>query len=172
MRSALILRYRDPGPKTISEHQRILSDGGAVWWGWWRKEGIEPDGLSLLRKYAGQGRFRIGLIDRDAPATSAADCTNVVFDDAGGRIPCPEPELCPEYYRSEECAAWFRLASITQLRPEAYRQEFGPSPVGNQTMYEVRDGLDNSRQVYPRPDWDLAPTETRGSQILHISEVH
>ncbi len=169
---ALILRYRDPGPKTIPQHQAIIARDGAVWWGWWRKEGIEPNGLDLLEKYADRSSFPVALVDRDAPAMSLAECTRLVYDVGGGRFACPAPESCPEYYRNESCAAWFLLTGITPLGSASYNATFGGLPVGNPTLYESRKGKDGKQSVFPRPGWDLTPVVTTGSKILHISDVH
>ena len=38
----MILRYRDLAKDkghTIAEHKAILEANGAVWWGWWNKQG-------------------------------------------------------------------------------------------------------------------------------------
>lgn len=165
---------------TIESHRWIIENqGGYVWWGWWRKD-TEPSALELLRKLqanvSSSFPIRIGLLNRKgADEFYAATCIEVRHAEDGGRISSPEPDKTPEYYRNERFPAWFKVQKFEHMKLADFRREFGAMPSIDPTLYEVLRGIDGDPtkvQVFPEETWSMAPVETNGEAILHLSDLH
>ena len=114
MHLTAILRFSNAeNVPTVGAHLEIISSRKAVWWGWWRKEKELPS-LDVLRKLQSEIRahspspLRIGLVNRKGEESfHAADCVDLCYSEDGSPMTAPDPELTPEYYRSQKCPAWF-----------------------------------------------------------------
>lgn len=107
----LILRFRDPTDdvKTIAAHEEIISNCGAVWWGWWKaqKETLTDEELNILNNYS---KDYVMLIDRSL---------NMLYKATVKKISTNAPNIAelnqtPAYYRDKapEISTWFLLSSI------------------------------------------------------------
>lgn len=169
----LILRYDDRTAETATEHRDVADASGHVWWGWWRKDGIESNRLELLvRLQRSRNPFRVGLVNRDRGEAWAALCEGVAFLPDGSRLQSPDPALTPRYYDLEHCAAWFLLRDFENYRSlETWEVEFGSVPLGEPTMFESNI-VSGARITVPSPDWRLESVAAAGRDILHISDLH
>ena len=52
-----------------------------------------------------------------------------------------------------------------------YSTQFGETPTGDPTLYEVR-GQGGHLVAYPLPTWDMRAVEAPGDTILHLSDIH
>lgn len=164
----ILLRFRDIIEETIPQHQRLIQEGGSVWWGWWRKPD-EPRRLGELSELAElmarRNSIQIGLYDRSRPAYYKAVLTSCEFSEAGELIPSPKPDRTPKYYRKTELPAWFELSHIEPLSPDGFGGTFGPAPVGEWTFYPVNGDHPSTAQS---PQW----IRVEGNTIVHVSDLH
>lgn len=174
----LVLRWSGEG--TYEAHKAILDRQGHVWWGWWQKKG-EPSALDLRRQFRAAldtGPQEIGLVSRKENKFLVGRCEDLVFVDDGEhesadpeRFISPEPNYTPEYYRESPVSAYFKFTGLRFVEFEEYRREYGDVPVGDSTIFEVREEDDELR-AFPRPQWNLAARRMRGAAILHVSDLH
>jgi predicted phosphodiesterase len=131
----MALRFRDFGVDTIAEHNAIAAERGRVWWGWWNKpqERMPRAVLASFEQAIQQtGPLQIFLVDSGMERLFTVRLRGIAVapglqEDA--RIPPPEPELAPAYYRDREWRVWFEFeGEIEQLLDEAIR-EFSYSEV-------------------------------------------
>lgn len=110
----LILRFRDTtdGVNTITDHQSIIDNCGAVWWGWWKqeKEILSEIELGCLDTYKHE---YIILINRDLNKIYKATISRIIHNQ--------ESELnlaqVPRYYsqKSKEINTWFLIKNLEVL---------------------------------------------------------
>jgi predicted MPP superfamily phosphohydrolase len=168
------MRYSNAEAPTLPLHETVLASGGHVWWGWWKKD-TEPFPLELLQ-YIGatataNDPLRVGLVNRKDGEYYAADCIGLAFQDTGLADSCPEPTLCPDYYRADPLPAWFKFNRFDRLNSERFSLEFGAAPQLDPTLYDVvRVGSEFT--IRPKPAWTMEPVETKGSRILHLTDLH
>jgi 3',5'-cyclic AMP phosphodiesterase CpdA len=161
-----ILRFSDYETDTILEHTSVLQARSRVWWGWWKKrhEDYPVDALrQMWERVEGGLQLRIGLVDRADRRCFIASCRGVRFDNGGQALPTPEPPCTPAYYRDRSCPAWFMLTGITPVSQTDWTAEFGPIPVGDETLFpEHQSGGVRKPQRY----------KSSGVGILHLSDLH
>src|SRR5471030_2502547 len=115
----LILRFRDPTDdvKTIAAHEEIISNCGAVWWGWWKaqKETLTDEEFNILNNYS---KDYVMLIDRSL---------NILYKATIKKISTNAPNIAelnqtPAYYRDKapEISTWFYYLL---LKKNQYTQE-------------------------------------------------
>src|SRR5262245_12610984 len=164
MSASLILRFSDFGFDSIREHQGILLDSGYVYWGWWKKNGLDLDLETDL--LAISVPLLAGAFSRSRPDTfyifrlAAISC-----EPSGTPLPSPEPERTPEYYRSKSCAAWFRIDEMRPVTEADFIKNFGPVPVGERTLF-IRTDL-KAEDIGQVPS-----VETDANVVLHLSDIH
>lgn len=181
MRRTAILRFSDAEKiHTVGAHLEISSSKKAAWWGWWRKE-KEPPSLEVLRKLQTEIRshasLRIGLVNRKGEESFyVAKCVDLRYALDGGKIDSPDPELTPDYYRSDMFPAWFKFEGIDPVSSKAdFVREFAVVPYLDPTLYEVfwrTEGDLRTVEVTPSETWTMSPVCTSGEVILHISDLH
>lgn len=170
-----ILRFGDAEVRTISEHQKIIRERGQTWWGWWKKttEPFPSSTLHFLKDGAGRNPIRIGLVKRkEEEELFVATCRGVAIANGAASMASPEPALTPEYYRAQECPAWFAFTHIEEASRSAFVREFGSVPASDPTFYEVTWGETNGFDIHPKPDWTMGVVGTKGDAILHLSDLH
>ena len=117
----LILRFRDPTDevKTIAAHEEIISNYGAVWWGWWKaqKETLTYEELNILEHY---GKDYVMLIDRSLNMLYKATIEKISTDAKNDT----ELNQTPAYYRDKasEISTWFLISSIE--KEPVYSREY------------------------------------------------
>jgi hypothetical protein len=79
--SRLLFRYRDLVAATIEEHQRIISERGWCWWGWWKRP--SEDSRSdiwddLARQTETDDAVEVGLFDSGSGAIRRALVTSII----------------------------------------------------------------------------------------------
>lgn len=177
MRTA-ILRYSDAEREgtsydTVSAHRKLISEHGATWWGWWKKN-HEPFPRDLLEYIAEFGRtqsIRVGLINRkEKECFYVATCDNCLFSN-GAPLPSPDSNLTPPYYSGDEFPAWFSLTHIEDMSRARFIAEFGGVPTSDPTMYEVAHEHGELR-IIPGNAWNVAPVKVQSDAILHLSDLH
>lgn len=112
----IILRFRDlvtENNGTIERHRNIIQQYGYVWWGWWKKGNeVTPQqefsGLSTLAK---TNPIEIFLVDSGQGVVYKSVCENIDLR-YNQKMPSPEKERTPEYYRDQEYYAWFKFTKI------------------------------------------------------------
>jgi 3',5'-cyclic AMP phosphodiesterase CpdA len=115
----LILRFRDlvtPSGDTIARHQDIAQEKGYVWWGWWNKAGetIPDDVFRELSKSAkSETGLQLLLIDSGNARLYWAVCQEIFWDKDLKRVPSPDQELTPDYYKDQSYLAWFKFSEIS-----------------------------------------------------------
>ena len=175
MLETIVLRFRDFGADSIAEHLQIIRERGSVWWGWWRKDEVEPDRLDVLEEFralvASRGMVSVWLYDRPGNRFFQApvvDC--VLASKPGERIETPDKALTPTYYSQVPNPAWFRLADIKPVSPETFVKLVGGAPIGDATLYTIRqEGIGRTLEPGPRVE---GPVPVRGNTIVHISDIH
>ncbi len=121
----LILRFRDLGnDDTIEEHNKIISDNGYVWWGWWSKPGerIPRDLFSTLFFEGGKSKeLELYLFDSGNRKIYKATCTEARYSIKDEKLEAPN-ENVPEYYKNNRYLCWFKFAQIDKCSVEEIRK--------------------------------------------------
>lgn len=112
----VILRFRDlvtAENETIAKHVAVIEKYGYVWWAWWKKgnEKTPVEEFALLSITAKSAPIRIFLVDSGQNLAYCATCEDVQLT-ANNKLPSPEKEKTPEYYRDQEYYAWFKFTKI------------------------------------------------------------
>lgn len=168
MPGALVLRFSDflPDMDTIEEHRVFITNkdlGGYVWWGWWKKGRVDGTVEPELAKL--KTPLIAGLFNRKAGRFYRSKISQIHVHPEGTRLPSPEPEQTPSYYREENCAAWFKMVEILDITRADFIRDFGLIFVGEETL--------RIRPTMPDPIQKLVePFRTEGDTILHISDPH
>lgn len=180
MRRTAILRFSDAEKiPTVGAHLEIISSKRTAWWGWWRKEKESPC-LDVLRKLQAEIKvhtpLRMGLVNRKGDESfHVASCVELQYAPDGSKINSPDPDLTPEYYRSDMYPAWFKFQAIDTVTRADFVREFAVVPYLDPTLYEVfwkTDGDFKTVEVTPSETWTMNPVSTYGEVILHISDLH
>jgi len=180
MHRTAILRFSDAESiPTVGAHLEIIASEKAVWWGWWRKE-KEAHSLDFLKKLQSEIKvhkpLRIGLVNRKGEESfHVASCVELRYAVDGNKIPSPEPDLTPEYYRADTYPAWFKFQAIDTISKANFVREFVVVPYLDPTLYEVFwkvDGDRTSVEVTPGETWTMTQVATPGEAILHLSDLH
>ena len=114
----IILRFRDLVTEengTIKRHQDVIAQNGYVWWAWWKKgnETTPVPEFSSLATNAKTAPVNLFLVDSGQGLVYRAKCEDVDLR-AAQKIPSPETDKTPEYYRDQEYYAWFKFTQIEQ----------------------------------------------------------
>jgi predicted phosphodiesterase len=164
--AALILRFSDYETDTVEQHKSILSAANHVWWAWWKKqhETFPAEDLEItLRSIMKNGLAQVGLVNRATAKFFVASCVDLKFNVAGEPISSPEPERTPQYYIDKRYPAWFCFSRIEEVSFKFWRQEFGDTPVGDETFF-----FGTKAGGIPIPNLHRSD----GNGILHISDLH
>jgi|GEM_PF-1648443 len=173
---SLILRYSNSESPTIKSHEKIITDKGSVWWGWWKKthETFRSSALKRTKDILTRKTIEIGLVCRKGVEEYyAATCSACEFG-SGEPIPTPDVVLTPTYYSTQPLPAWFKFTNFRPLSRTEFEKNFGPVPDLDATLYEVEWNKERtSVSSIPKPAWDLKPIDApHGDSILHISDLH
>ena len=115
----IVLRFRDlvttPGG-TIDEHKKLISQQGAVWWGWWmRQYEVQPlREFEELTTRLTTKTVNIYLFDAGLGKIYSADLQKIVCALPGEIIETPYQAHTPSYYHQVKCPAWFLLVTIRE----------------------------------------------------------
>lgn len=173
MIETVLLRFRDIIADSIAEHQRILTEKGYVWWGWWQKRN-EPNrfaDLAQLHARCQRGPIEIGLFDNSRQVFYIAALKSLVYQPDGVFVFTPEPDATPSYYRSKDLPVWFQLTSITGVDAQAFMARFSAIPIAtDRTLFPV--SLRGSRRFVEGMEQFTEPIPMPGNTILHITDVH
>jgi 3',5'-cyclic AMP phosphodiesterase CpdA len=120
--TSIILRFRDlstpAGTTTVSEHKKIISERGYVWWGWWHKQAEtvpEQAFRNILGEIERTGRYQIYLFDSGKYQLRRARIVEIKWDTKLRPIATPEREATPNYYGDSHYLAWFKLDHIEDV---------------------------------------------------------
>lgn len=157
MPDVLLLRFRDltPGVKTVITHNEIANLKGKVLWGWWKKPlELMPDpGLTVLASDL-RPDSKVFLVDSATARIYRADLLKIHFSPGGKEQPPPDPDLCPEYYRTKHLPAWFEIGKI----------EESPLPLDSLASYVFSH---NNRSA-PKQSAAALPDSAIGQPVLDI----
>lgn len=122
----IILRFRDLVTEengTIKRHQDVIAQNGYVWWAWWKKgnETTPVPEFSSLATNAKTAPVNLFLVDSGQGLVYRAKCEDVDLR-AAQKIPSPETDKTPEYYRDQEYYAWFKFTQIEQCDESDLKQ--------------------------------------------------
>jgi 3',5'-cyclic AMP phosphodiesterase CpdA len=166
----IVLRFYDFDYETIKEHLKIIDEKNFVWWAWWKKIQERWQGRAL-EEVASRCPIKIGLVNRTAKEFYEAKCEKVVFETSGSRIPSPDGEFTPNYYRHSIHPAWFKISSIEKIGEDDFERYFAEIPKGEPTLFVVErksSGLVLLDEEVREPN----TVKTRGDAILHLSDIH
>ncbi len=120
-----LFRYRDLVAATIEEHQRVITERGWCWWGWWKRpsEDSRSDIWDDLAKQTTTGlAVEVGLFDSGLGTVHRALVTGIIkpVDSRNAentiKVPRQEADHVPSYYRDSPFSrAWIK---IIQIDPE------------------------------------------------------
>lgn len=119
MNGLVILRFRDLVTEqggTISEHKRVLSRLGHVWWGWWMRQWETPpydlfqEILDEIRE--GSGEQRAFLFDSGQQMLWECVIADLRIAPMGQTIGPPELDAAPSYYQRGSYPAWLKISSV------------------------------------------------------------
>ena len=154
-----VLRFalQNPGGEelTIVEHQRIIDEKGACWWGWF-KAAHDDDHAPQIAQRLGGG-CEVALWNRREGICYVARCEEVRVAHGTG-MPSPDPSLTPAYYRSSRWPAWLKLTAISDSTIRDLVQRFGDLPATRPTIFWS-----------PEPALEPIVIEAHGRAILHLS---
>ncbi len=168
----ILLRFRDLVEPTIPQHERVIRDAGAVWWGWWRKPN-EPrrlEELGRVRALATKSGLTVGLFDRSTMSFFRANAVDCVYSESGEFISSPDTLTTPEYYHTAKVPAWIRLNAIDSVSMDAFVREFGGIPVQEDTLVPIE--LPSGERGPERRNVVEESGRLRGSVVLHLSDLH
>jgi len=143
---SVILRFRDlgiPAGTTIRRHNGVIGGQKSVWWGWWAQgnEKVANDTYVALRALAtSSAGLDVWLFDSGQKLVYRAHCVDLKWD-AASPTPSPAPDLTPEYYRTNECKAWWKFTDVAESDIDHLR-EF--SYVNIPEHFDGPEGLDYS----------------------------
>lgn len=172
MPTKLILRFSNFGYDTIQEHKKYIDDpkrGGSVWWGWWKKEGVDPDVRDELSQLSLP--VETGLFNRNQNKFYRSLVKAVQIPKKSNRMTSPNKNQTPGYYRYEPCAAWFLIAEIFEVSRDQFEYQFGSIPFGERTLH-LRTMVDTTAQKDKEGPSLPAPFKTDSDTILHLSDLH
>jgi 3',5'-cyclic AMP phosphodiesterase CpdA len=116
-----LFRFRDLVASTIEEHQRVIKEQGACWWGWWKRpsEDSRSDIWNELEKITSTGEsVEVGLFDSGGGKIYRAKVTGVVRPTESSaentiKLLGDELKLVPPYYRDSPFSrAWMKITEI------------------------------------------------------------
>ena len=116
----IILRFRDlvtAENETIEKHMSVISKQGYVWWAWWKKgnEKTPVDEFASLSIKVKSSAVNVFLVDSGQNLVYRALCEGVELKNEE-KIPSPEKDSTPEYYRDQEYYAWFKFTKIERCK--------------------------------------------------------
>ncbi len=179
----VILRFRDlvtTEDETIGKHIAVIEDHDYVWWGWWKKgnEKTPVGEFATLKIIANTYPIDIYLVDSGQALVYRATCVDIELE-TEEKIPSPEKDKTPEYYRDQEYCAWFKLTKIERCEPACLsdfsyvhcKELFCDSNVdysmfNNKKIYSVQELIQQNRTV-----WFIkkAQTSDRDNEIVLLS---
>jgi 3',5'-cyclic AMP phosphodiesterase CpdA len=168
----LILRFSDFEHPTIALHDEVLEQHGQVWWGWWRKT-HEPQRLDVLE--AVKDRLpaeTFGLVDRRTEKFYRARCVGMEIAPEDEKIPTPDPQRTPAYYRDSPKAAWFQFQEIKEISEAEWNGLFGDfgEPTGDVSLLWINE--DEEKPAGPEFATPIYEATMPGEAILHLSDLH
>ena len=126
MPTTMICRFRDfHGSPTIAIHDKLISEKGYVWWGWWNKpdELIHRNVFAHFKEIITENEFiEIFLVDSGNKTLHAATIEKIVESETETTIGSPEESQTPEYYRSNKYKAWFKITKFRDLPTEQIKE--------------------------------------------------
>jgi len=169
MLKSVVLRFRDYGVDTISEHISLQNKKGYVWWGWWKKED-EPNQLEnlliLKNLMKDEKQIEIGLFDNSTNKFLVVLLKDCVFLSNCKQLCSPEKEYTPEYYRNVKVQAWFKISEFKTVLEKEFEEKFSSIPGGDKTFFpvfsdkvlDIKDKIETISNTIPC--------------ILHLSDLH
>lgn len=121
MPTTCILRFRDLVTEeggTISEHRRLATLKGSVWWGWWmRQYETSPQAYfqTLSERIVRGGPIHIYLLNAGEARIFRASLGRILAAPFNDKISTPDASRTPEYYQRGKYPAWFSLNSIDEV---------------------------------------------------------
>src|ERR1017187_2421809 len=117
--TTMILRFRDlvtDPSETIATHRAIIERGGYTWWAWWHKFGekVPTEVFTELNQQMADAPMTIYLMDSGQDLLYEAKCAEIRWGLDLQRVPSPEPDKTPHYYKDRPYQAWFKLTDIAE----------------------------------------------------------
>jgi 3',5'-cyclic AMP phosphodiesterase CpdA len=183
-----LFRFRDLIAPTIAEHQKVIEQSKACWWGWWKRpsEGTREEVWDPLASEASESKpVRVGLFDSGSELVYAAWVTRVIKPvppkDTSPELPHGEAILVPEYYRrSPFSRAWMRLKYIEQ-NPLGFFGNYSFAAVPRLRYYSEKVLSRMQDKVIISPDelrgmdttiWKVRPRRNEDSDREIILTIH
>jgi len=166
--TTIALRFRDLVGATIPGHRGCIEDKGSAWWAWWSKpeERIPRDLLAALTSRLEQGEdVELFLVDSGLKQVYRARLVSISFAQGNSRLPSPDAERTPAYYKDQDYLVWFEFSEIRDPDPataeeqlnnysyeelpqvvfddDAYREDFN-----GKRVFDVTELLGRHRTMY------------------------
>lgn len=192
----IILRFRDlvtPDGETFARHSEIIDKQKFVWWAWWKKgnEATPVNEFAALDIRAKSDPVDVYLVDSGQSLIYRAKCAGVELS-ATGKLPSPEKDMTPEYYRDNEYCAWFKFTEIAlcgaeELRELSYLDSSSLFPDGSadysrydgKRIYSITELIQQNRTMWfarkaekEDPDYEIILLNAELVQPCHFSKKY
>lgn len=122
----IILRFRDlvtAENETIKKHKAIIEESSYVWWAWWKKGGEKTpvEEFAPLSVRVTSNPIDVYLVDSGQNLVYRAVCKGIALREEE-KMPSPEKEKTPEYYRNLDYCAWFKFTKIEECTEQELRE--------------------------------------------------
>jgi hypothetical protein len=160
MPTTIALRFRDLAGPTIPSHREAIAEKGSAWWAWWSKpdEKVPRD---LLAQLVGQLERSedvwLFFVDSGHKLVYRARLKSIRYAPGDSRLPSPDRERTPAYYKDQEYHVWFEFSAIEDLETDGSGEQL--------TNY--------SYDELPQSTFDEDPyrEDFHGKRVFDISEL-
>lgn len=114
----LVIRFKNLGTNdSILEHNKIVEKKGYVWGGWWAHsdEQLPLDKIAILQSISLERTITLFLVNSEINNIYPVVVSDIKFSHDRKKIPSPEIEYTPNYYKNHNLLLWFKIISIQQV---------------------------------------------------------
>ena len=165
MPTTVALRFRDFGTDTVAEHNAVVGERGAVWWGWWNKPQERVPGRVLEafhERIQASGPIEVLLVDSGQERVFKARLAGMAVAAVGQSKAVPDDAtLVPAYYRDREWKVWFRFEgpiepcdvdyvrefSYQEVEPQEFVEDVNSDAYDQKRVHDLREMLDRRHRT-------------------------
>jgi predicted phosphodiesterase len=160
MPTTIALRFRDLAGPTIPGHRERIKAKGSAWWAWWSKpeEWIPRDLLAELTSRLEQGeQVELFLVDSGLKQVYRARLASISVAQGNNRLPSPDAERTPVYYKDQDYLVWFEFSEIRDPDPATPEEQ-----LTNYSYAELPEGVFAD---------DAYREDFNGKRVFDVSEL-